>query len=67
MRGPGILAFDGDREIELAPDEEALLRVERAGPNVISVEKALSLASQRGLYLDRGPFHDGHGILPECC
>jgi hypothetical protein len=67
VRGPGILAFDGDREIELGPDEEAVLRVERAGPNVISVEKALSLASQRGLYLDRGPFHDGHGILPECC
>ncbi len=65
--GPGILAFDGDREIELGPDEEVVLRIERAGPNVISVERALSLAAQRGLYLDRGPFHDGHGILPECC
>ena len=28
---------------------------------------ALRLAAERGLYLDRGPFHDGHGILPECC
>lgn len=67
VTGPGILAFDGDREVELAPGEEAVLRIERAGPNVISVERALQLAAKRGLYLDRGPFHDGHGIMPECC
>lgn len=65
--GPGILAFDGDREIALEHGEEAILRIERAGPNVISVEHALALAAERGLYLDRGPFRDGHGILPECC
>jgi len=67
VRGPGVLAFDGDRELALAPGEEAVLRVERVGPNVIGVERALSLAAGRGLYLDRGPLHDGHGILPECC
>lgn len=67
LDGPGVLAFDGDREIALAPGEEAVLRVTRGGPNVISVDRALRLAAERGLYLDRGPFHDGHGILPECC
>lgn len=67
VTGPGVLAFDGDREIALDDGEEVVLRIERAGPNVISVERALALAAQKGLYLDRGPFHDGHGILPECC
>jgi hypothetical protein len=67
LRGPGVLAFDGDREIALDPAEEAVLRIERVGPNVIQVERTLALAAERGLYFDRGPFRDGHGILPECC
>lgn len=67
LRGPGVLAFDGDREILLAAGEKAALRIERAGPHVISVERALGLAAERGLYLDREPLRDGHGILPECC
>lgn len=67
VTGPGVLAFDGDREVALEEGEEATLRIERAGPNVISVERALTAAAKNGLYLDRGPFHDGHGILPECC
>lgn len=65
--GPGILAFDGDREIALAEGEAAVLRVERVGPRVIDVDRALRRAAELGLYLDRGPFRDGHGILPECC
>lgn len=67
VTGPGVLAFDGDREIALDDGEEVSLRIERAGPNVISVDRALVVAAEQGLYLDRGPFHDGHGILPECC
>ena len=67
LHGPGILAFDGDREISLATGEEATLRIERLGPNVIDVDLALRRAAERNLYLDRAPLRDGHGILPECC
>ena len=67
IEGPGLLAFDGDREVELAPGQTATLRVERSGPWVIDVEAALRRAASEGLYLDRGSFHDGHGLLPGCC
>jgi hypothetical protein len=53
--GPGVLAFDGDRERELAPGQRAVLRVRRAGPRVIDVRRALALAAERGL------FDDGRG------
>jgi hypothetical protein len=69
VKGPGVLAFDGDRERALAPGEPAELRVERDGPWVIDVPRALALAAQRGLYENRPHVHeptaDGHG--PGCC
>jgi len=69
LKGPGVLAFDGDRERALAPGEPALLRVVRDGPWVIDVGRALALAAERGLYWDRPHIHEpsdeGHG--PGCC
>jgi hypothetical protein len=67
VTGPGVLAFDGDRERTLAAGEAALLRIQRAGPHVISVDRALAAAARRGLYLDRGPFRDRLGLMPSCC
>jgi hypothetical protein len=58
LAGPGVLAFDGDRERTLGPGQRARLRVLRDGPRVIDVERALRLAATRGLYLDLGPFRD---------
>ncbi len=49
--GPGVLAFDGDRERRLAPGQRARLVVLRVGPRVIDVGKALALAAARGLFV----------------
>lgn len=60
LRGPGILAFDGDRERRLRPGQEARLRVERSGPFVLDIERALRLAAERGAFLDRERWHDAY-------
>ena len=69
VKGPGVLAFDGDRERVLAPGERAELSVQRDGPWVIDVPRALALAAARGLYWDRPHIHepDGDGHGPGCC
>ena len=60
LHGPGVLALDGDRERRLLPGQMAWLRVERSGPYVIDVERALRLAAERGAYLDRATWHDAY-------
>ena len=70
VQGPGVLAFDGDRERALAEGQTARLRVVRDGPRVIDVEKTLQLAAERGLYLDIEHFHDPlaeGGAQFDCC
>ena len=56
--GPGVLAFDGDREYTLAEGQRVRLSVVREGPRVLDVARALMLAAQRGLYLEREGWHD---------
>ncbi|MFT7221286.1 MAG: hypothetical protein ACI8Z1_002908 [Candidatus Azotimanducaceae bacterium] len=48
--GPGILAFDGDREIKLAAGESATASIERNGPRIIEAERVMALAAQQGLF-----------------
>jgi hypothetical protein len=50
IRGPGVLAFDGDRARALAAGQRGALRVVRAGPHVIDVERSLRLGARRGLF-----------------
>jgi hypothetical protein len=50
-RGPGILAFDGDRRRVLGDGGRVCLRVERDGPNVIDVPAAMAAAAAEGLYV----------------
>lgn len=52
VAGPGILAFDGDREINLALGQHAQLTVNRTGPWVIDPRRTLTLAAERGLLVD---------------
>jgi hypothetical protein len=68
-KGPGVLAFDGDRERALAPGEPVELCVRRDGPFVIDVARALALAAERGLYWDRPHVHEpaDEGQGPDCC
>jgi hypothetical protein len=56
--GPGILAFDGDREIELGVGETARLSVLRSGPWVIHPQRTLRTAAEKGVFLDMGHWHD---------
>jgi len=50
VTGPGLLAFDGERQRRLAPGQRARLRVERRGPRVIDVDRALRRASEAGAF-----------------
>lgn len=70
VEGPGVLAFDGDRERFLAPGQAAHLAVTRDGPRVIDVDRALTIAAREELFLDRGHWHDAFDTASgdvDCC
>lgn len=48
--GPGVLAFDGERNRKLADGQRARLRVERDGPIVVDVVEAVALGAERGAF-----------------
>jgi predicted polyphosphate/ATP-dependent NAD kinase len=50
VMGPGVLAFDGERERVLKPDQRARLTVQRNGPWVIDVAKTLARAAASGAF-----------------
>ena len=50
MVGPGVLAFDGERDRRLTHGQRVALSVDAAGPIVIDVELTLALAAQAGLF-----------------
>ncbi|HEY6599324.1 MAG TPA: NAD(+)/NADH kinase [Pseudomonadales bacterium] len=50
VTGPGVLAFDGERERVLQPNQRARLTVGRDGPWVVDVAKALAHAAARGTF-----------------
>jgi predicted polyphosphate/ATP-dependent NAD kinase len=55
LRGPGILAVDGERERRLRPGQRAAVAVRRDGPRVVDVTKVMQLAACRGVFSnDRG-------------
>jgi len=60
LRGPGVLAFDGDRERRLLAGQTASLRIVRDGPHVFDVERTLRLGAERGAFLDRERWHDAY-------
>jgi hypothetical protein len=50
VSGPGVLAFDGERERPLAPGQRASVTLTNQGPWVVDVGHALQLAAARGLF-----------------
>lgn len=54
FEGPGVVAFDGDRERTLADGEMAWVGVRRDGPPVIDVARCIRLAAERGLLAGAG-------------
>lgn len=51
VEGPGVLAFDGERERRLLPGQKAWLTVNRTGPKVIDVPLALRRAAEHGAFV----------------
>jgi hypothetical protein len=47
-RGPGVLAFDGERTRKLREGQTARVWVQRDGPLVVDVGRTLALGAQRG-------------------
>jgi hypothetical protein len=47
-RGPGVLAFDGERMRKLRDGQRARVWVEQDGPLVVDVGRALALGAERG-------------------
>ena len=45
MKGPGVLAFDGERDRVLQEDETIVVSVSKEGPWVINTHRALDLAN----------------------
>ncbi len=55
VTGPGVLAFDGERDRTLQDGQSARLFVERGGPWVVDVAATLKLAAEKGLFsIDSG-------------
>jgi hypothetical protein len=48
FRGPGVVAFDGERERAMPSAARARLTVARDGPWVVDVRRAMTLAATRG-------------------
>jgi predicted polyphosphate/ATP-dependent NAD kinase len=48
VRGPALLALDGERELALTDQESAELRVVRSGPPVVDIGRCLAEARQAG-------------------
>ena len=50
LEGPGVLAFDGERERVLMPGQRVHLSIERAGPRVVDVLRVMHLAARHGWF-----------------
>jgi predicted polyphosphate/ATP-dependent NAD kinase len=49
--GPGVLAFDGERERRLRPGQRARLSIHRDGPRVVDIERTMRLAACRRAFV----------------
>lgn len=47
FKGPCVLAFDGEREREIQKGQKVRMRVSRAGPSVLNINKTMHLAARR--------------------
>ena len=47
----GVIALDGEREIEFRADDNVRLSLDRLGPSVIDVSKALGAAAKYGIMI----------------
>jgi hypothetical protein len=50
FKGPCVLAFDGEREREIQTGQTVRMRVSRAGPSVLDIDKTMQLAASRRVF-----------------
>ena len=50
LHGPGVLAFDGERDVPIGAGSTVTVTLERTGPRLIDVETTLMLAAHAGLF-----------------
>lgn len=58
VMGPGVLAFDGERERVLKKGQRALLTMTADGPWVVDVPTTMQLAACRGAFLEGATYAD---------
>jgi hypothetical protein len=49
----GVIALDGEREVEFGPKDHVTVRLERDGPFTIDIERVMARAAQDGLLVRR--------------
>jgi len=59
LEGPGVLAYDGERERVLGAGANAIVTITRDGPMVIDVPATLACAARHALFDDDPEAHDG--------
>ena len=62
--GPGMLAFDGERDRPISESARISATLERRGPRVINVERTLAIAAERRLFDDHVDTTQGSRWLP---
>jgi hypothetical protein len=50
LKGPGVLAFDGERDLPIGAAAVVTITVGRSGPRVIDVDATITLAAHRRLF-----------------
>jgi ATP-NAD kinase N-terminal domain len=61
MHGPGVLAFDGERDVPVGADATVTATIERTGPRLIDVSTTLMLAAHDELFDAPTPSSDSEG------
>lgn len=50
LKAGGVLAFDGERERVIGPEQRITFSISRTGPAVVDIARALQLGASRGAY-----------------
>ena len=59
LRGPTVLSLDGDRERTIGADDVVRAEIQRCGPRVVDVDRALELGAAAGVFeTSRSPTGD---------
>ncbi len=62
LRGPGVIALDGDRDLKLRDGEHAQVTVRRDGPWVVDVEAAMRWAVAAGIMAPTSDHQHGQPV-----